>query len=104
MGLSYLITFSYLQDRTKLIYCESIGNPAGNIVDIEALAEIAHRHGIPLVVDNTVASPALCRPFEFGADIVVHSLTKYIAGHGTSLGGMVVDSGKFPWAKYADRS
>lgn len=92
-----------IDDRTKLIYCESIGNPAGNIVDIEALAEIAHRHGIPLVVDNTVASPALCRPFEFGADIVVHSLTKYIAGHGTSLGGMVVDSGKFPWAKYADR-
>lgn len=98
VGLEKLI-----DDRTKLIYCESIGNPAGNIVDIEALAEIAHRHGIPLVVDNTVASPALCRPFEFGADIVVHSLTKYIAGHGTSLGGMVVDSGKFPWAKYADR-
>lgn len=92
-----------IDNRTKLIYCESIGNPAGNIVDIEALAEIAHRHGIPLVVDNTVASPALCRPFEFGADIVVHSLTKYIAGHGTSLGGMVVDSGKFPWAKHADR-
>jgi len=67
------------------------------------LADIAHRHGIPLIVDNTVASPALCRPFEFGADIVVHSLTKYIAGHGTSLGGMVVDSGKFPWTKYADR-
>lgn len=98
VGLEKLI-----DDRTKLVYCESIGNPAGNIVDIEALAEIAHRHGIPLVVDNTVASPALCRPFEFGADIVVHSLTKYIAGHGTSLGGMVVDSGKFPWAKYADR-
>ncbi|MFD1259574.1 bifunctional O-acetylhomoserine aminocarboxypropyltransferase/cysteine synthase [Entomomonas asaccharolytica] len=97
VGLEKLI-----DDRTKLIFCESIGNPAGNIVDIEALAEIAHRHGIPLVVDNTVASPALCRPFEYGADIVVHSLTKYIAGHGTSLGGMVVDSGKFPWLKYAD--
>lgn len=92
-----------IDERTKLVFCESIGNPAGNIVDLEALAEIAHRHGIPLVVDNTVASPALCRPFEYGADIVVHSLTKYIAGHGTSLGGMVVDSGKFPWGKYPDR-
>lgn len=92
-----------INDKTKLLFCESIGNPAGNIVDIEALAAIAHRHGIPLVVDNTVASPALCRPFEFGADIVVHSLTKYIAGHGTSLGGMIVDSGRFPWANYAER-
>lgn len=92
-----------IDDKTKLLYCESIGNPAGNIVDIEAMAKIAHRHGIPLVVDNTVASPALCRPFEYGADIVVHSLTKYIAGHGTSLGGMVVDSGKFPWQTYAAR-
>lgn len=92
-----------IDERTKLLYCESIGNPAGNIVDIEALAELAHRHGIPLVVDNTVASPALCRPFEHGADIVIHSLTKYIAGHGTSLGGMVIDSGKFPWANYPNR-
>lgn len=92
-----------IDDKTKLLYCESIGNPAGNIVDIEAMAKIAHKHGVPLVVDNTVASPALCRPFEYGADIVVHSLTKYIAGHGTSLGGMVVDSGKFPWQTYAAR-
>lgn len=89
--------------RTKLVYCETISNPSGNIVDIEALATIAHRHGIPLMIDNTVASPVLCRPFEHGADIVVHSLTKYIGGHGTSLGGMVVDSGKFPWHQYPER-
>lgn len=99
-----LVALEQLIDaQTKLIYCETIGNPAGNIVDIEALADIAHRHGIPLVVDNTVASPALCRPIEYGADIVVHSLTKYIAGHGTSLGGIVVDSGKFPWAEHVER-
>lgn len=92
-----------IDDKTKAIYCESIGNPAGNIIDLSQLADIAHRHGIPLIVDNTVASPALCRPFEFGADIVVHSLTKYIGGHGNSLGGIIVDSGRFPWKKYADR-
>ena len=92
-----------IDDKTKAIYCESIGNPAGNIVDLAALADIAHRHGIPLIVDNTVASPALCRPFEFGADIVVHSLTKYIGGHGNSLGGMIVDSGRFPWKDHADK-
>lgn len=92
-----------IDDKTKAIYCESIGNPAGNIVNLSQLADIAHRHGIPLIVDNTVASPALCRPFEFGADIVVHSLTKYIGGHGNSLGGIIVDSGRFPWKKYADR-
>ncbi|MCX8574197.1 MULTISPECIES: bifunctional O-acetylhomoserine aminocarboxypropyltransferase/cysteine synthase [unclassified Gilliamella] len=92
-----------IDEKTKAIYCESIGNPAGNIVDLRQLADIAHRHGIPLIVDNTVASPALCRPFEFGADIVVHSLTKYIGGHGNSLGGIIVDSGRFPWKKYADR-
>jgi len=86
-----------IDDKTKAIFCESIGNPAGNIVDIEKLAEIAHRHGIPVIVDNTVATPFLCRPFEFGADIVVHSLTKYIGGHGTSIGGIIVDSGKFDW-------
>ncbi len=84
--------------KTKAIYCESVGNPLGNITDFEKLAEIAHRNGIPLIVDNTVPSPYLCRPFEHGADIVVHSLTKYIGGHGTSIGGIVVDSGKFPWA------
>ncbi len=83
--------------KTKAIFCESIGNPAGNIVDIKKLAEIAHRHGIPVIVDNTVATPYLCRPFELGADIVVHSLTKYIGGHGTSIGGVIVDSGKFDW-------
>lgn len=86
-----------IDDRTKAIFCESIGNPAGNIVDIEALSTMAHKHGVPVIVDNTVATPCLCRPFEFGADIVVHSLTKYIGGHGTSIGGMIIDSGKFPW-------
>ncbi|KWE84382.1 O-acetylhomoserine aminocarboxypropyltransferase [Burkholderia ubonensis] len=89
--------------RTKAIFAESVGNPLGNITDIAALAEIAHRHGIPLIVDNTVPSPYLLRPFEHGADIVVHSLTKYLGGHGTSLGGAIVDSGKFPWAEHADR-
>jgi len=83
--------------KTKAIFCESIGNPAGNIVDIARLAEIAHKHGVPLIVDNTVATPYLCRPFELGADIVVHSLTKYIGGHGTAIGGVIVDSGKFDW-------
>ncbi|HYN59217.1 MAG TPA: aminotransferase class I/II-fold pyridoxal phosphate-dependent enzyme [Rubrivivax sp.] len=89
--------------RTKAIFCESIGNPLGNITDIAALAAIAHRHGIPLIVDNTVPSPALCRPFEHGADIVVHSLTKYCGGHGNSIGGAIVDSGKFPWAQHKER-
>jgi O-acetylhomoserine (thiol)-lyase len=92
-----------IDDRTKAVFCESIGNPAGNIVDIQALADAAHRHGVPLIVDNTVATPILCRPFEHGADIVVHSLTKYIGGHGTSIGGIVVDSGKFPWADHKAR-
>ncbi|MEK7915697.1 aminotransferase class I/II-fold pyridoxal phosphate-dependent enzyme [Burkholderia contaminans] len=89
--------------RTKAIFAESVGNPLGNVTDIAALAEVAHRHGIPLIVDNTVPSPYLLRPFEHGADIVVHSLTKYLGGHGTSLGGAIVDSGKFPWAEHADR-
>ena len=89
--------------RTKAIFAESVGNPLGNVTDIAALADIAHRHGIPLIVDNTVPSPYLLRPFEHGADIVVHSLTKYLGGHGTSLGGAIVDSGKFPWAEHADR-
>ncbi|MBF8755561.1 bifunctional O-acetylhomoserine aminocarboxypropyltransferase/cysteine synthase [Pseudomonas guariconensis] len=88
-----------IDERTKAVFCESIGNPAGNIVDLQALADAAHRHGVPLIVDNTVATPILCRPFEHGADIVVHSLTKYIGGHGTSIGGIVIDSGKFPWAE-----
>ncbi len=89
--------------RTRAIYCESVGNPLGNVTDIGRLAEIAHRHGVPLIVDNTVPSPYLCRPIEHGADIVVHSLTKYVAGHGTSVAGAIVDSGKFPWAEHKDR-
>ena len=88
---------------TRAVFCESIGNPAGNIIDIQALADVAHKHGVPLIVDNTVATPILLRPFEHGADIIVHSLTKYMGGHGTSLGGAVVDSGKFPWADHADK-
>ncbi|QJD59438.1 bifunctional O-acetylhomoserine aminocarboxypropyltransferase/cysteine synthase [Pseudomonas sp. gcc21] len=92
-----------IDERTKAVFCESIGNPAGNIIDIAALAEAAHRHGVPLIVDNTVATPALCRPIEHGADIVVHSLTKYIGGHGTTVGGMVIDGGRFPWADNAER-
>ncbi len=92
-----------IDEKTVAVYCESIGNPAGNIVDIEALAEMAHRNGVPLIVDNTVATPVLIKPIDYGADIVVHSLTKYMGGHGTSLGGIIVDSGTFPWADYADK-
>jgi O-acetylhomoserine (thiol)-lyase len=92
-----------IDENTRAIFCESIGNPAGNIVDIERLANIAHKHGIPLIVDNTVATPYLCRPIELGADIIVHSLTKYIGGHGTSIGGMIVDSGKFDWVANKER-
>ncbi|WP_293760325.1 aminotransferase class V-fold PLP-dependent enzyme [uncultured Aquitalea sp.] len=89
--------------RTRAVFCESIGNPLGNVVDFAAFAEEAHKHGLPLIVDNTVPSPYLCRPFEHGADIVVHSLTKYLGGHGTSIGGIIVDSGKFPWGDHKDR-
>jgi O-acetylhomoserine (thiol)-lyase len=92
-----------IDDNTKAVYCETIGNPAGNIADLEAISKAAHRHGVAVIVDNTVASPAICNPIEFGADIVVHSLTKYIGGHGTSIGGVIVDSGKFPWADYKQR-
>ncbi len=92
-----------IDDKTKLVYAESIGNPLGNIVDIQAIADIAHQYGVPVVIDNTVASPALCRPFEHGADIVVHSLTKYLSGSGTAIGGMIVDSGNFDWSKYPQR-
>ncbi len=92
-----------IDSKTKAVFCESIGNPMGNIVDIVKLSEIAHRHGVPLIVDNTVATPVLCRPFELGADIVIHSLTKYIGGHGTSIGGIIVDSGKFDWVANAER-
>ena len=89
--------------RTKAIFCESIGNPAGNVADIAPIADMAHAHGLPLIVDNTVPTPYLCRPFEHGADIVVHALTKYMGGHGTTIGGALVDSGRFPWAEHAER-
>jgi len=92
-----------IDDRTKAVFVESIGNPRGNITDIEAVAKIAHAHGVPVIVDNTVATPYLQRSFDFGADIVVHSLTKYLGGHGTSLGGAIVDSGRFPWAEHRQR-
>jgi O-acetylhomoserine (thiol)-lyase len=92
-----------IDDKTTAVFCESIGNPAGNIVDIEALADMAHEHGIPLVVDNTVATPALIKPIRWGADIVVDSLTKYMGGHGNSLGGVIVDGGEFPWAEHAEK-
>src|SRR5438105_2176326 len=92
-----------IDERTRAVYCESVGNPAGNICDIEALARVAHKRGVPLVVDNTVATPILLRPIEYGADVVVHSLTKYMGGHGTTLGGAIVDSGRFPWKEHARR-
>ena len=92
-----------IDERTKAIFCESIGNPLGNVTDIAALAAIAHRHGVPLIVDNTVPTPYLCRPIEHGADIVVHALTKYCGGHGNSIGGAIVDSGTFPWAQHKAR-
>jgi O-acetylhomoserine (thiol)-lyase len=92
-----------IDEKTRAIFCESIGNPAGNICDIEALAALARRHGIPLIVDNTVATPILLRPIDYGADIVVHSLTKFMGGHGTTLGGAIVDSGRFPWRQHARR-
>jgi O-acetylhomoserine (thiol)-lyase len=92
-----------IDDKTRAVFCESVGNPAGNICDIEALAAVAKRHGIPLVVDNTVATPIMLRPIEYGADIIVHSLTKFMGGHGTTLGGAIVDSGRFPWKEHARR-
>jgi O-acetylhomoserine (thiol)-lyase len=92
-----------IDESTSAVFCESVGNPAGNICDLEALASVAHRNGVPLLVDNTVATPLLLRPIDFGADIVVHSLTKFLGGHGTTLGGIIVDSGKFPWPRYYER-
>jgi O-acetylhomoserine (thiol)-lyase len=92
-----------IDNQTRGVYCESVGNPAGNICDIEALAGVAHDHGIPLIVDNTVPTPILLRPIEYGADIVVHSLTKFLGGHGTTLGGIVIDSGRFPWHEHSHR-
>ncbi|MGL5253305.1 MAG: O-acetylhomoserine aminocarboxypropyltransferase/cysteine synthase family protein [Moraxella sp.] len=92
-----------IDDRTKLVFGESIGNPLGNVLDIEKISQLAHSKGVPVVIDNTVATPTLCRPFEYGADIVVHSLTKYASGSGTSVGGAIVDSGKFDWGANKDR-
>ncbi|QYZ67759.1 MAG: O-acetylhomoserine aminocarboxypropyltransferase [Gammaproteobacteria bacterium (ex Lamellibrachia satsuma)] len=92
-----------IDDRTKAVFCESIGNPAGNVADLAAIADMAHAHGVPVIVDNTVPTPYLCRPFEHGCDIVVHALTKYMGGHGTTIGGALVDSGKFPWAEHKTR-
>jgi O-acetylhomoserine (thiol)-lyase len=92
-----------IDDKTAAVFFESIGNPAGNVADIEAIAQMAHRHGVPVIVDATVSTPVLTKPIAWGADIVVHSMTKYIGGHGNSLGGMIVDSGNFPWAEHPDR-
>lgn len=92
-----------IDERTRMIFCETVGNPSGELIDIARVAEIAHRHGIPLVVDNTVPTPYLWRPIEDGADIIIHSLTKYMGGHGTTVGGVIVDSGNFPWAEHGDR-
>ena len=92
-----------IDDNTRAVFCESVGNPAGNICDLEALARVAHTHGVPLIVDNTVPTPVLLRPIEYGADIVVHSLTKFMGGHGTTLGGIIVDGGTFPWKEHARR-
>ena len=92
-----------IDEHTRAVFCESVGNPAGNICDVEALAAVAHRHGVPLIVDNTVATPILLRPIDYGADVVVHSLTKFMGGHGTTLGGVIVDSGKFPWGAHPQR-
>lgn len=94
---------SLIDDKTKAVFCESIGNPAGNVTDLEKISELAHAKGVPVIVDNTVPTPYLCRPFEHGCDIVIHSLTKYMGGHGSNIGGIIVDSGKFPWADYVDR-
>ena len=98
-GADFKAIDAAIDEKTKALYCESIGNPLGNIIDLKKFADIAHKHGIPLIVDNTVATPYLCRPIDFGADIVIHSLTKYMGGHGTTIGGVIVDSGKFDWAK-----
>ena len=92
-----------IDDKTKTVFCETLGNPAGNVIDLDKVVEVAHAKGVPVMVDNTVPTPYLCRPFEFGADICIHSLTKSMGGHGTTIGGIVVDSGKFPWDKHKQR-
>ena len=92
-----------IDENTRAVYCESVGNPAGNVADVEEIAKVAHKHGVPLIVDNTVATPVLLRPIEYGADVVVHSMTKFMGGHGTSIGGMIVDAGKFPWRDHPEK-
>lgn len=92
-----------IDENTRAVFCESVGNPAGNVADIEGIARVAHKHGVPFIVDNTVATPVLLRPIEYGADVVVHSMTKFMGGHGTTIGGMIVDGGNFPWNQYADK-
>ena len=92
-----------IDESTKAVFCESVGNPALNVVDLEAVSDLAHRHGVPLIVDNTIATPMYLKPIEHGADVVVHSLTKFIGGHGTTLGGAIIDAGRFPWADHPDR-
>lgn len=92
-----------IDENTRAVFCESVGNPAGNVADIESIARVAHKHGVPFIVDNTVATPVLLRPIEYGADVVVHSMTKFMGGHGTTIGGMIVDGGNFPWNQYADK-
>ncbi|MGH9759063.1 MAG: O-acetylhomoserine aminocarboxypropyltransferase/cysteine synthase family protein, partial [Candidatus Acidiferrales bacterium] len=92
-----------IDENTRAVFCESVGNPAGNVADIEGLARVAHKHGVPLIVDNTIATPILLRPIEYGADVLVHSMTKFMGGHGTTLGGMIVDSGKFPWREHPEK-
>jgi O-acetylhomoserine (thiol)-lyase len=92
-----------IDERTKAVFCETVGNPAGNVIDLAAVAEVAHARGVPIIADNTVATPFLLKPFEHGADVVIHSLTKFVGGHGTTLGGMIIDGGTFPWADHPDR-
>ena len=92
-----------IDERTKAVFCETVGNPAGNVIDLAAVAEVAHARGVPVIADNTVATPFLLKPFRHGADVVIHSLTKFIGGHGTTLGGIIIDGGTFPWADHADR-
>jgi O-acetylhomoserine (thiol)-lyase len=92
-----------IDDRTRAVFCETVGNPAGNVIDLAAVAEMAHGHGVPVIADNTVPTPFMLKPFEHGADVVVHSLTKFIGGHGTTLGGIIIDAGRFPWSEHAER-
>ena len=92
-----------IDDRTRAVFCETVGNPAGNVIDLAAVAEMAHGHGVPVIADNTVPTPFMLKPFEHGADVVVHSLTKFVGGHGTTLGGIIIDAGRFPWSEHAER-